>query len=113
MGGGEHAFVEDSSEIAKGTFVMTQTPLLLASTFAETLNSGNVDLFDAFIAEAYINHNLFVVSGLQGVKEFLAGWLAVFLDIVVRVGDALMEGRKVVGGYTYHVSNEGCFVGIR
>ena len=38
---GEHAFVKDSSEIAKGTFVMTQTPILLASTFAETLNSRN------------------------------------------------------------------------
>lgn len=57
---------------------MTQTPLFLASKFAETLNSGNVDLFDTFIAEAYINHNPFVAPGLQGVKEFFAGWQTAF-----------------------------------
>lgn len=112
MGGGQHAFVKDSSEIAKGTFVMTQTPLLLASTFAETLNSCNVDLFDTFIAEAYINHNPFVAPGLQGVKEFFAGWLAAFPDTAVTVEDAFIAGNKVVGRYTYHATHQGSFLGI-
>jgi steroid delta-isomerase-like uncharacterized protein len=112
MDGGKHACMEDSSEIAKGTFVMTQSPILLAGKFAETLNTSNVDLFDTYIAEAYINHNPFVAPGLQGVKEFFAGWLAAFPDTAVTVEDALVAGDKVVGRYTYRATHQGPFLGI-
>jgi steroid delta-isomerase-like uncharacterized protein len=105
-------FQNDTSEIAKGIFVMTQTPILLANKFAETLNSGNVDLFDTFIAEEYINHNPFVAPGLQGVKDFFAGWLVAFPDTVVTVEDALIAGNKMVGRYTYRATHQGPFLGI-
>ncbi|HEY4388709.1 MAG TPA: ester cyclase [Ktedonobacteraceae bacterium] len=91
---------------------MTQTSILLASKFAETLNSRNVDLFDTFIAEAYINHNPFVAPGLQGVKAFFAGWLAAFPDTTVTIEDALIAENKVVGRYTYHATHQGLFLGI-
>ncbi len=91
---------------------MTQNPLLLANTFAETLNTSNVDLFDTFIAPIYVNHNPFVAPGLQGVKEFFAGWLAAFPDTTVTVEDALVAGDKVVGRYTYRATQQGPFLGI-
>lgn len=91
---------------------MTQNPILLASKFAETLNTHNVDLFDTFIAEAYVNHNPFVAPGLQGVKEFFAGWLAAFPDTAVTVEDAFVAGDKVVGRYTYRATHQGPFLGI-
>jgi len=91
---------------------MTQNPLLLANTFAETLNTSNVNLFDTFIAPSYVNHNPFVAPGLQGVKEFFAGWLAAFPDTVVMVEDAFVAGDKVVGRYTYRATQQGPFLGI-
>ncbi len=91
---------------------MTQSPILLADKFAETLNTSNVDLFDTYIAEAYINHNPFVAPGLQGVKAFFAGWLVAFPDTVVTVEDALVTGDKVVGRYTYRATHQGSFLGI-
>jgi predicted SnoaL-like aldol condensation-catalyzing enzyme len=91
---------------------MTQNPLLLASTFAETLNTSNIDLFDTFIAPTYVNHNPFVAPGLQGVKEFFAEWLAAFPDTAVTVEDAFVAGDKVVGGYTYRATQQGPFLGI-
>jgi steroid delta-isomerase-like uncharacterized protein len=91
---------------------MTQYPLLLANTFAETLNTRNVDLFDTFIAPTYVNHNPFVAPGLQGVKEFFAGWLAAFPDTAVTVEDAFVAGDKVVGRYSYRATHQGPFLGI-
>ena len=91
---------------------MTQNPILLASTFAETLNTGTVDLFDTFIAKTYVNHNPFVAPGVQGVKEFFAGWLTAFPDTAVTVEDAFVAGDKVVGRYTYRATHQGSFLGI-
>ncbi len=91
---------------------MTQQTSLLASKFAEALNTHNVDLFDTFIANDYVNHNPFVAPGLQGVKEFFAGWLVAFPDTVVTMEDAFVAGDKVVGRYTYRATHRGNFLGI-
>lgn len=91
---------------------MVQQTLLLASKFAETLNTRNVDLFDTFIARDYVNHNAFVAPGLQGVKEFFASWLEAFPDTVVTMEDALVASDKVVGRYTYRGTQRGAFLGI-
>jgi steroid delta-isomerase-like uncharacterized protein len=91
---------------------MTQQLLSLAGKFAETLNTSNVDLFDTFIAPDYVNHNPFVAPGLQGVKEFFAGWLVAFPDTVVTMEDAFVAGEKVVGRYTYRATHKGDFLGI-
>ncbi len=91
---------------------MTQQILSLAGKFAETLNTRNVDLFDTFIAPDYVNHNPAVAPGLQGVKEFFAGWLVAFPDTVVTMEDAFVAGDKVVGRYTYRATHRGTFLGI-
>lgn len=91
---------------------MTQQNLSLASKYVETLNTQNVDLFDTFITTDYVNHNPAVAPGLQGVKEFFAGWLAAFPDTVVTMEDAFVAGDKVVGRYTYRATHRGTFVGI-
>ncbi len=91
---------------------MTQQTLSLAGKFAETLNTRNVDLFDTFIASDYVNHNPSVAPGLQGVKEFFAGWLVAFPDTIVTMEDAFVAGDKVVGRYTYRATHRGTFLGI-
>ncbi len=91
---------------------MTQQILSLASKFAETLNTQNVDLFETFIAHDYVNHNPFVAPGLKGVKDFFAGWLAAFPDTIVTMEDAFVAGDKVVGRYTYRATHQGTFLGI-
>lgn len=91
---------------------MTQQILSLAGKFAETLNTQNVDLFDTYIANDYVNHNPFVAPGLQGVKEFFAGWLVAFPDTIVTMEDAFVSGDKVVGRYTYRATHRGTFWGI-
>ncbi len=91
---------------------MTQNTVSLASKFAETLNTRKVDLFDTFVAPEYVNHNPFVAPGLQGVKEFFAGWLAAFPDTSVTVEDAFVAGDKVVGRYIYRATQQGSFLGI-
>jgi steroid delta-isomerase-like uncharacterized protein len=91
---------------------MTQNPILLADTFAEALNTSNVNLFDTFVAKNYVNHNPFVAQGVQGVKEFFAGWLTAFPDTAVTVEDAFVAGDKVVGRYTYRATHQGSFLDI-
>jgi steroid delta-isomerase-like uncharacterized protein len=91
---------------------MTQNPILLADEFAQALNTSNVDLFDTFVAKTYVNHNPFVAQGVQGVKEFFAGWLAAFPDTAVTVEDAFVAGDKVVGRYTYRATHQASFLGI-
>ena len=91
---------------------MNQQALSLAGKFAETLNTQNIDLFDTFIANDYINHNPFAAPGLHGVKEFFAGWLAAFPDTTVIMEDALGTGDRVVGRYTYRATHQGTFLGI-
>ncbi len=91
---------------------MMQNTVSFASKFAETLNTRNVDLFDTFVAPEYVNHNPLVAPGLQGVKEFFAGWLTAFPDTSVTVEDAFVAGDKVVGRYTYRATQQGPFLGI-
>ncbi len=86
--------------------------LVLAVSFAETLNNGDVDRFDAFITEDYVNHNAFVAPGRAGVKAFFAGFLAAFPDLHVTVEDARADGDTVVGRYTYRGTHRGTFLGI-
>lgn len=84
----------------------------LANLFAETLNTSNVDLFDTFIAEDYVNHNSFVAPGLQGVKDFFSAWLTAFPDTHVTIEDAITDGQNVVGRYTYRATHQGAYMGI-
>ncbi len=91
---------------------MSQQTLSLAGKFAEALNTDNVDLFDTFITNDYVNHNPAVAPGLHGVKEFFAGWLAAFPDTKVTMEDAFVAGDRVVGRYTYRATHKGKFIGI-
>jgi steroid delta-isomerase-like uncharacterized protein len=91
---------------------MNQQTLSLAGKYAETLNTQNIDLFDTFIANDYVNHNPSVAPGLHGVKEFFVGWLAAFPDTTVIMEDAFVAGDRVVGRYTYRATHQGTFIGI-
>lgn len=90
----------------------TESLQTLALKFAEAINTKNIDLFDAFIAPDYVNHNPTVAQGLAGAKEFFIGWLAAFPDTQVLVEDSLTTGDKVVGRYTYTATHTGTFMGI-
>lgn len=90
----------------------TESLQTLAYSFAEALNTKNVDLFDTFIAPDYIQHNPAVAQGLAGLKEFFTGWLAAFPDTYVTVEDSLAAGDRVVGRFTYTATHTGPFLGI-
>ena len=100
-----------TEEIAAGT-MDRDTARALAGSFAETLNSGDVDRFDAFIADDYVNHNAFVAPGRAGAKAFFAEFLDAFPDLRVTVEDARADGDTVVGRYTYRGTHQGTFLGI-
>ena len=102
---------ETARETSMGA-IARDTALALAGAFAETLNSGDVDRFDTFIADDYVNHNAFVAPGRTGVKAFFAGFLAAFPDLRVTVEDARADGDTVVGRYTYRGTHRGTFLGI-
>ena len=91
---------------------MHQQPLSLAGKYAETLNTQNIDLFDTFIANDYVNHNPSVAPGLHGAKEFFAGWLAAFPDTTVIMEDASVEieDEKMRGRVRWFVSNKGIYL---
>jgi hypothetical protein len=43
----------------------------LAHTFAEALNSKNIELFDTLVSEDYVNHNVFAETGAELSKKSL------------------------------------------
>lgn len=88
------------------------TVLKVAYSYAQTLNSGDIDQFDAFIADDYVNHNSFVAPGRAGVKQFFADFLRAFPDLQVTVEDVHVDGDTVIGRYTYHGTHQGTFLGI-
>lgn len=94
------------------TTITRDAALALAASFAESLNSGDVESFDAYIAEDYVQHNPFVAPGRAGVKAFFAAFLAAFPDLRVTVEDARVDGDTVIGRYTYRGTHTGTFLGI-
>jgi steroid delta-isomerase-like uncharacterized protein len=87
----------------------------MAQRFADALTTGDLSLFDALVAEDYVNHNPYVAPGREGVTSFFAGWRASFPDTRVTVEDALLsdDGGTVVGRFTYRATHTGTpFLGI-
>jgi steroid delta-isomerase-like uncharacterized protein len=79
----------------------------LAHTFAEALNTKNLELFDTLIAEDYVNHNPFVENGRQAVKSFFTGFLAAFPDLKVTTHEAISSADRVIGRFTYQGTHSG------
>jgi steroid delta-isomerase-like uncharacterized protein len=94
------------------TAIARDAALALAYRFADTLNSRDVESFDDYIADDYVNHNPFAAPGRAGVKAFFAGFLDAFPDLRVTVEDARADGDTVVGRYTYRGTHHGTFLGI-
>jgi steroid delta-isomerase-like uncharacterized protein len=85
----------------------------LAHTFAEALNTKNLELFDTLVSEDYINHNVFVENGRRAVKEVFAGFLAAFPDLQVTTHEALATADHVIGRFTYQGTHTGeAFMGL-
>ncbi len=101
-----------TARTTSGDALTPEAARTLAYRFAESLNGGDIDLFDAFITDDYVNHNAFVAPGRSGVKAFFAGFLAAFPDLHVTVEDARADGDTVVGRYTYRGTHQGTFLGI-
>ena len=74
--------------------------------------SGDIDRFDDFIADDYVNHNPYVKQGLRGAKEFFKGWMLSFPDTEVTVEDVFADGDTLIGRFTYRATHKEEFLGI-
>jgi len=94
-----------------------ETPATVAHAFAGFMNSHDPDGVGAFVAEGYVNHNLFVDDGREANRAFWAQWFAAFPDSEVSLDDVVVElgrqdGDRVVGRFTYQATFLGPFMGL-
>ncbi len=102
------------SIVTKGDIVndLPTAPRTVAHAFVDLMNGHDPDAVDGFIAEAYVNHNAHVADGREANRAFWAQWFAAFPDTHVTLDDALVDGDRVAGRFTYRATFSGPFLGL-
>ncbi|SBW22629.1 ester cyclase [Protofrankia symbiont of Coriaria ruscifolia] len=84
----------------------------VAHAFADLMNGHDPDAVDSFVAEDYINHNVFVADGRAANRAFWTQWFAAFPDTEVSLDDVLVDGDRVAGRFTYRATFRAPFMGL-
>ncbi len=87
---------------------------LVRRLYEEVLNKGNLGVIDELCSADVVDHSAppGIPSGIEGVKQMMAMYRAVFPDMHVTIEDLIAEGDKVVSRYTLRGTQKGNFMGI-
>ncbi|WP_100524851.1 ester cyclase [Mycobacteroides abscessus] len=93
----------------------TQQPArTIAHAFVDFMNSHDAEAIDDFISDDYIDHNFYVENGRVAQKALWQTWFTAFPDTeVTMVGDALADGNRVAGRFSYQATFLGSFMGLQ
>ena len=91
---------------------MTTSEQHLAEIYVDMLNTHDPDLVDRFVAENYVNHNVFVDDGREGNRRFWAGFFIGLPDLTATMEDLVISGDRVVGRFIYRGTHAGALMGI-
>lgn len=83
----------------------------LARRVLQAMASGDEAVFDAVLADDYIQHND-LGSGREPVKKMVAKLRAAFPDLAVEIPDMVAEGDRVVARVIISGTHRGRFMGI-
>jgi steroid delta-isomerase-like uncharacterized protein len=91
---------------------MTSPEHQLADLYVEMINAHNEDLVDRFVAEDYVNHNVFVADGREANRQFWTMFFSGLPDVSVTMEDLVISGDRVVGRFIYRGTHTGDLMGI-
>jgi predicted ester cyclase len=81
--------------------------------FEEGMNNGNLDIFDKYIHERYVNHDLPAPApGAEGLKQVTGMFKSGFPDMHIELSDVIGEGDRVVSRGSWTGTHKGEFMGI-
>jgi steroid delta-isomerase-like uncharacterized protein len=93
-----------------------QNKAIVRSIFEDGLNRGRVDAIAALTADAFVDHDIHVETGIPGGPEDMRRALIAiregFPDIHVTIEDIVAEGDRVVVRNTWRGTHRGEFNGI-
>lgn len=76
------------------------------------LNTHAADMVDRFVAENYVNYNVFVDGGREANRQFWAGFFTGLPDVTATMEDLVISGDRVVGRFVYRGTHTGELMGI-
>ena len=91
-----------------------QNKTLLRNWIEEVGNQHNMAAFEQYLAPNVVDHSAppGAPTGIAGVKQFFAMFVAAFPDLHETVDDIVAEGDKVVTRNTLRGTHTGAFLGI-
>lgn len=84
----------------------------LVRSFVDAVNKANISAFDQVVAKVTFSTTTMVPQGLEGLKQFFAGFGAAFPDARITLNDVIAEGDKVMGFFTFRATHKGELMGI-
>jgi steroid delta-isomerase-like uncharacterized protein len=86
----------------------------LARRFYESINAGNIDAFDGFMAADFIDHSAVpgAPNGLPSVKAELKGFRVAFPDVRIEPEKVIVKDDYVTVISTSHGTNTGPLMGM-
>lgn len=84
----------------------------LLRRFFEVANKGTLSIIDELCAPEYVYHGTTGDMTREQFKQYAAGLLAVFPDLIGSVDDMIAEGDKIAARYTLQGTHQGAFKGI-
>jgi len=93
---------------------MEQNKTIIRQFIDETLNQGDIEAAEKFVAKDVVEQVPFPGQGpgIEGVKDVLGGMRAAFPDLHWTVEEQIAEGDKVVSRFEWTGTHRGQFLGV-
>ena len=93
---------------------MEHNKTIIRQFIDETLNKGDIEAVERFVAQDVIEEVPFPGQGpgIEGLKDVLAGMRAAFPDMRWTVQEQIAEGDKVVSRFEWTGTHRGPFLGV-
>ncbi len=93
---------------------MEQNKTIIRQFIDETLNQGDIEAAEKFVARDVVEQVPFPGQGpgIEGVKDVLGGMRAAFPDLHWTVEEQIAEGDKVVTRFEWTGTHRGQFLGV-
>ena len=93
---------------------MEQNKTIIRQFIDETLNQGDIEAAEKFVAKDVVEQVPFPGQGpgIEGVKDVLGGMRAAFPDLHWTVEEQIAEGDKVVTRFEWTGTHRGPFLGV-
>jgi steroid delta-isomerase-like uncharacterized protein len=92
-----------------------QNKALIRKWIEQGWNAHNPAIADEIYAPNFTQHEPFApipVTGVEALKQYVAGFLGAFPDLHFTIGDLFGEGDRVVWRFTARATHQGAFMGL-